>query len=95
MEIPDLLMTAVFLVTPPVLLAALRHRVRAVIYSVVALWLLMIAGSQYHLAYTPDYNSVAPDLSVVVGWFPSTLYTLGWLGVFALIGLGRTKSTDC
>jgi len=94
MDIADLVMTVAFLVTPPVLLAIVRHRFRAVTYSIVALWLLMIAGSQYHLAYTPDYDSFAPGLTVVIGWLPSTVYTLIWLGVFALIGLTRSAEIN-
>ena len=89
----DLLVTIAFLITPPIFFALVRQRVRAVIYSVVALWLLLIAGSQYHLAYTPGYESIAPGLTWAVGWFPSVAYTLIWLGVLALTGLMRPNKT--
>ena len=94
MNIPDLLMFAAFLITPPILLAAVRNRFRAVIYSVVTLWLLMIVGGQYHLAYTPGSDSFAPGLALVIGWLPSVIYTLIWLGIFALAGSVRPTKPD-
>ena len=94
MDFADLLMTVAFLVTPPALLANVRHRLRAVIYSTLTLWLMMIAGSQYHIAYTPDYDSFASGLVAVIGWLPSAVYTLIWLGVFGLISLAQTTETN-
>lgn len=94
MDIADLVMTAAFFATPPILFVAVRNRLRAAIYSVTALWLLLISGAQYHLAYTPDYNSIAPGLTLVLGWLPSTVYTLIWLGVYLLIGIIRPTKTD-
>ena len=94
MDIPDLVMTGAFLAAPPVLFVVCRHRLRAVIYSAVTLWLLMIAGAQYRRAWTPDYDSIAPGLTLITGWLPSIVYTLIWLGVFSLTGPGRPAKTD-
>lgn len=87
-------MTAAFLVTPPLLFAVVRHRLIAVVCSVAALWILLIIGGQYHLSFTPDYGSLAPGLAVIVGWLPSTVYTLIWLGGLALLGNNRPGENE-
>ena len=92
MDIADLAMSIGFFATPPLLLFVVHHRLRAVVYSVIILWLLMIVGGQYHLAYTPGYDSFAPGLTILIGWLPSCVYTLIWLGVFALFS--TTPRTD-
>ena len=92
MDIADLAMSIGFLATPPLLLFVVHHRLRVVVYSVIILWLLMIVGGQYHLAYTPGYDSFAPGLTILIGWLPSCVYTLIWLGVFALFS--TTPRTD-
>ena len=95
MDIADLAMSIGFFATPPLLLFVVHHRLRAVFYSVITLWLLMIVGGQYHLAYTPGYDSFAPGLTIVIGWLPSCVYTLIWLGVFALFNTTpRTDNVD-
>ena len=71
MELPDLAMTIGFLVIPPILFFGIvRSRLRAFVYSVVLGWLLMIAGSQFHLAYTPNYDSFAPAVSILPAGYP-------------------------
>ncbi len=86
MEFADITMTAAFLILPPILCFLVQNRIRVFIYSVISLWLLMIVGGQYHLAYTPNFNSFAPGISIVAGWVPASLYSGIWLGI-ALIFL--------
>ena len=82
MELPDLAMTIGFLIVPPILIfGVVRSRTRAFAYSVVLLWLLMISGGQYHIAYTPNYNSIAPTISIVAGWIPASAYTGIWVAI--------------
>ena len=35
----------------------------------------MVAGAQYNLATDPEYNSIAPGVSIVAGWIPGVLYS--------------------
>ena len=74
MEFADIAMTAAFLLLPPLLIFLVRNRLRGFVYSVMSLWLLMITGGQYHLAYTPNYDSIAPGISIVAGWIPASIY---------------------
>ncbi len=91
---PDQLMLAVTLVIPPVALLLVRSKVRAVIYSVVAIWILMNVGAQYHLAYTPGYDSLGPGFAIFFGWLPSTLYSLAWWVVFSFVRSLRKRNRD-
>ena len=81
----DTILAAVALATPPVLIFAIGNRFRAFIWSVVIIWLLAVVGAQYHLAYTPGYDSIAPGLSLIVGWIPAALYSSIWILVAVAI----------
>ena len=35
----------------------------------------MIVAAQYNLATDPEYDSMAPAISIVVGWFPGVFYS--------------------
>jgi hypothetical protein len=35
----------------------------------------MIAAAQHNLATDPQYNSFAPGISIVAGWFPGLIYS--------------------
>lgn len=35
----------------------------------------MIVAAQYNLATDPEYDSMAPAISIVVGWFPGVIYS--------------------
>lgn len=37
--------------------------------------MLMIAGAQYNLATDPQYNSMAPGISIVAGWVFGLVYS--------------------
>jgi len=75
-------MMVVCLIVPPLLMLAISSRIRALIWSVMCIWILMVAGGQYHLAYTPGYDSIAPGFSILFGWFPGLIYSAIWLAVF-------------
>jgi len=64
MDMVDIMMTTAFFVTPPVLLAIALARLRAITYSTVLPWRLMVARAQYHLFYTPDYDSIASGITL-------------------------------
>ena len=44
----------------------------------------MIAGGQYHMAYTPGYDSMAPALSIFAGWLPASIYSGLWSALAAV-----------
>ena len=95
MELPDLAMTIAFLITPPILIfGVVRSRARAFAYSVVLLWLLMIVGGQFHLAFTPDYNSVSPVISIVAGWIPASIYAGIWVAIAFVASPSLGSGTD-
>ena len=52
-----------------------RNKARALLYGTVAVWALMVAGAQYNLATDPEYNSMAPGISIVGGWLPGLMYS--------------------
>ena len=86
----DIVMATAFLLLPPILIFAFQNRLRAFIYSFFATWLLLIAGGQYHLAYTPDYESFAPAISIFAGWIPALVFSGIWLGVVTLMIRGKS-----
>ncbi len=92
MEPPDLLMTVVTLAMPPILFLLLRSKLRSFLYSVAFFWMMLIAGGQYHLAYTPGYDSVAPGLSIVAGWIPAVIYASFVLAVSTMFEYVNPKT---
>ena len=93
MELPDLAMTIAAFIIPPILFGYIRSRARAFVYCVVSLWLLMVAGGQYHLAYTPDYDSMAPAISIFAGWLPASIYSGLWLALLAIASPASNPQT--
>ena len=62
------------LVVPPILAFALRSKVRAMLFGMLWFWLLLVVGAQYNLATDPNYDSIAPGITIVFGWLPGLLY---------------------
>ena len=81
MEFFDRAMAIAFLALPPFLFFTVRNRLRAFVYATLVLWVLMIVGGQYRLAYTPGYDSMAPGLSIVAGWLPASIYAGIWFAI--------------
>lgn len=75
MAVVDFAMTVGAFVLPPIVILASRNRLRGFAYATLFFWMMLVAGSQYHLAFTPDYDSFAPALSITVGWIPATIYS--------------------
>lgn len=63
------------IVVPPVLASTLRSRIRAIFWGTIWIWFLMIAATQYHVAHDLEYDSIAPGLAIIVGWFLGLVYT--------------------
>jgi hypothetical protein len=63
------------IIVPFILAFALRSKIRAIVWGTVWIWFLMITASQYHLAYDPEYDSIAPGLAIVAGWLPGLIYS--------------------
>ncbi len=76
---PDFAMFVAFFTIPVLYFFVVRSSTRGFIYSSVSLWLLMIVGAEYHLAYTPNYDSFAPGLVRFIGWMPAMAYSGIWL----------------
>ena len=91
MEFFDAAMIIAFLALPPFLFFTVRNRLRAFVYATLVLWVLMIVGGQYRLAYTPGYDSMAPGLSIVAGWLPASIYAGIW---FAIVYFCFSKRTN-
>ena len=62
-----------------------RNKLRAFLYALLVFWLLLVTGAEYHLAYTPGYDSFAPALSIVAGWIPAAVYSAIWLAIMLMI----------
>jgi hypothetical protein len=70
---------------PPILAFALRSKVRAMLFGMLWFWLLLVVGAQYNLATDPNYDSIAPGITIVFGWLPGLLYA-GLCGLAATCG---------
>lgn len=53
----------------------------------------MVVAGQFHLAYTPEYDSFAPALSIIAGWFPASIYSGLWLAVALVIENFKSKTS--
>jgi hypothetical protein len=69
------------LASAPALFFLTSSRSRAFLYSVTIFWISLIASAQYHIAFTPGYDSFAPALTIVSGWIPALLYASLWLAI--------------
>ena len=54
----------------------------------------MVVGGQYHVAYTPNYESFAPVLSIVAGWIPAAMYSGLWLAILAVASIAIGPETQ-
>ena len=68
---------------PPLVAFTVPHAGRAFVYGTAWVWALMIGASHHHLATDPEYNSFAPGLSLLCGWFSGGVYTAPWVIVAA------------
>lgn len=53
-----------------------NSKVRVLIYGTIWIWLLSVIAGQYFLATDPEYDSMAPGITLLVGWFPGLIYSL-------------------
>ena len=81
----DTILAGISLAAAPVLMWTIPSKLRAFIWSVAVFWLLMVVGGQYHLAYTPGYDSIAPGLALFFGWFPAAVYSSIWILLFLAV----------
>ena len=51
-------------------------KVRVLIYGTIWIWLLSVVAGQYFLATDPEYDSMAPGITILVGWIPGLIYSL-------------------
>ena len=62
----------------------MRSKDRALCFGTIWFWLLMVAAGKYNLATDPEYDSMAPGISIVAGWIPGVIYTLLCILVVAI-----------
>ena len=60
---------------PPILAFMLQSKLLAIFLGTIWLWGLLVTASQYNLAYDPHYDSFAPAISIVAGWYPGLMYS--------------------
>lgn len=95
METIDIAFSIAALSLPPAFIFLIPSKLRGFVYAVLTFWGLTVVGSQYHLAYTPDYNSMAPGISIVAGWIPGIAYTTIWLAIASQLTINaESKAAD-
>ena len=52
----------------------IRNKALAIFFGAIWFWALMIVAGQYNLATDPEYDSMAPAISIIVGWIPGLIY---------------------
>ncbi len=77
----DQAMVVATLAVPPMLAFAMKKTWLGYLSGVAWVWGMMVAGGAYHLATDPQYDSIAPGLSVVFGWFFGAVYGAPWFGL--------------
>lgn len=82
------------LIIPPVLAIVIRSRGRAILYGTVAVWALMVAAAQYNLATDPEYNSIAPGISIVGGWLPGLMCSGLCVSIVAIASAISRRNTN-
>ena len=81
----DTIFAGISLIAAPLLMWSIPCKRRAFVWSVVVVWVLAVVAGQYHLAYTPGYDSFAPALALIVGWLPAAVYSSIWLLLFLAV----------
>ncbi len=75
-ELMPPILSAIALMLPLLLAVILQNKVRALIYGTVTFWVCIIIGTQHNLSSDPNYQSVAPGISIVSGWLPGVGYSM-------------------
>ena len=52
----------------------IRNKALAIFFGAIWFWALMIVAGQYNLATDPEYDSMAPAISIIAGWIPGLIY---------------------
>jgi hypothetical protein len=52
----------------------IKKKLLAVFAGTIWVWGLMIVAGQYNLVTDPEYDSMAPAISMVAGWVPGVIY---------------------
>jgi hypothetical protein len=47
----------------------------AICFGTICFLGLMIVAGQYNLANDPEYDSIAPAISIIAGWLPGLIYS--------------------
>jgi len=74
----DRAMMAATLVVPPILVLAMRRPWLGFVLGTIWFWGMMVFACEYHLATDPEYDSIAPGISIVLGWCLGALYCAPW-----------------
>ena len=53
----------------------MKNKLLAIFAGTIWVWGLMVFASQYNLATDPEYDSMAPAISIVAGWLPGVIYS--------------------
>ena len=84
------ILAGAFLV-PPVLLILSKRKVLVLIMVVLWFWGMMVLSCEYQLATNPDYDSIAPGISVLFGWFFGLFYCVPWFAIALVIKSYKQK----
>lgn len=74
----DRAMLVVTLVVPPILVLAMRRPWLGFALGTVWFWGMLVLAGEYHLATDPGYDSIAPGLSIILGWWFGAFYCAPW-----------------
>lgn len=70
----DNILVVLSLTVPAIIALTLNSKTRATLFGMLWFWLLLVVGAQYKLATEPQYDSMAPGATIVLGWLPGVLY---------------------
>jgi len=87
------LAVAAFLV-PPLLIILSDRKVLPLIIGVLWFWGMMVLTCEYKLATDPEYDSIAPGISVFFGWFFGLWYCAPFYAISLAIKSRRQKWTN-
>jgi len=78
---------------PPVFLILSKRKVLVFILVVIWFWGMMMLSCEYQLATNPDYDSIAPGISVLFGWMFGLFYCAPWFAIALVIKSYRKKQS--
>jgi len=84
------LVAAAFLV-PPALIMFSKRKVLPLLIGVLWFWGMMVLTCEYQLATDPEYDSIAPGISVFFGWFFGLWYCSPFYAISLAIKSRRKK----